>query len=154
MSARDDALAAAKDALRSPYGEGLTASVQDLLEDAGPTAVIGTVIDAIPSPVLAALAVERGGMVQVGWGGCTEHLDCDDAGHEWSLMHEDGRPLLCSDHPVWPVYRLTETPVSRQRCGAGHSCCTDPAGPPVHDHFLTPGDCPACGYDDTESDRG
>ena len=29
-------------------------------------------------------------------------------------------------------------------CGAGHLCCSDPNGPPLHDHFLPTEDCPRC----------
>lgn len=67
-------------------------------------------LDAIPTAALAALLRERGGLEQVGWGGCTEHIDCTDDGHEWSLVHEDGTGHLDPEHPQWPVYRLSEEP--------------------------------------------
>lgn len=43
----------------------------------------------------------------------------------------------------------TDTPSARlvgppPRCGAGHLCCDEPDGPPFHDHFLYPAECPAC----------
>jgi hypothetical protein len=77
----------------------------------GEDEVLPNALDAIPPAVLARLAVERGGMEQVGWGGCLRDgagICTEEDGHEWWLVFEDGTNDLDPEHPKWPVYRLSE----------------------------------------------
>lgn len=55
---------------------------------------------------------------QVGWGGCDAPANCDEDGHEWDLVHEDGTGQLDDEHPVWPVYRIA-APVGAAGVPAG-----------------------------------
>lgn len=66
---------------------------------------------------------------------------------------ENGTPLTCDlprghDGPhSYDDPRLNQPSRYRdssRKCGAGHRCCSDPSRPPLHDHFLSPEDCPRC----------
>jgi len=96
-SARQEAV----EALRTGYREARDC------EWFGEDEVLAHALDSIPPELLARLAIENGGLEQVGWGGCPKDDPvCDEDGHEWGLVHEDGTWLLDRDHPVWPVYAL------------------------------------------------
>lgn len=58
--------------------------------------------------------------------------------------------MSANPHPRWPVepgcctlHDQGELGVG-ERCGAGHWCCSTPEAPPLHDHFLSPEECPSC----------